>query len=69
MKSRGSIITLILSVLPLVVGFILWLTEINATTKANAASINELRDYQKQVYDELREMNQRLSRIEGKLNQ
>ncbi len=60
-------ITAISTVIAILAGGILWLTNIHATASENSNQIYGMRTYQEKILDQLREMNQRLSRIEGKL--
>ena len=56
--------------LPIVLAFIggvLWLSSIDATAKVNSKEIKEHKNFASKVYDKLGEMNERLSRIEGRL--
>jgi hypothetical protein len=66
----------------LVLGGMIWMTELHLTTQASAETLAQVRaglqemqikfeankgEIQKEVYVQLKEMNERLSRIEGKL--
>lgn len=71
-----------LGVIAVVLGFSAWTTQIHLTTMASAETLNQMQkqlvtlqakietdkfEAQKEIYSELKEMNARLSRIEGKL--
>jgi hypothetical protein len=75
--------TMSLSAFAILLGGVIWMTELHLTTQASAASIREMQVYlksfedksvdnnaelRKEFYQVLSEINQRLARIEGKLN-
>jgi hypothetical protein len=64
--SKGTLVPI--SFVITIIGFSAWITYIAHTTNANAQSIRDMNDNGSKVLIELRSMNTRLSRIEGKLN-
>jgi hypothetical protein len=84
LESLTSIVeNLSVSAAIIIAGGIIWLTELHLTTSASADTLRLVKEeltslqlkiesdkgeIQREVYLQLKEMNERLSRIEGKLN-
>lgn len=64
--SEGTLIPL--SMVISLFGVAAWITYVAYSTNANAQAIQEMKSRDSQVVKELRAMNTRLSRIEGKLD-
>ena len=60
-------LALILTVAPTLVGGVMWLSNVNSIATTTAARVEEMKLDDKEVIKELKEINQRLGRIEGKL--
>ena len=67
MNSITTNTSISIAVLALILGGVLWLTNIDASVKVNKRTLENNSTYMSKVYYELKEMNTRLSNIEGKL--
>lgn len=65
---KASVIAAIAPILISLIGGIFWLSSIHAKANENYHSIQDVKEYHVKIYEKLSEMNQRLSRIEGKLS-